>query len=83
MLLTVDKALCHPILASIYEEHAYFFKATPDRDYLVLLLYMIFEHQKGTESFWYPYFNAIQPDDLPCHWDDSVIELIEDSELKE
>jgi len=83
LLITVDKALSHEVLGPIYEEHGYFFKGTPDRDYLVLLLFMIYEHQKGPASFWHPYFTAIEPDDLPCHWDDAVIELIEDRELRE
>ena len=74
LLITVDKALQSEEIGHIYREHSYFFKATSDRDYLVLLLFLIYEHQKGKQSFWYPYFNAVEPCDLPCYWNENVIE---------
>ena len=55
LLITVEKALASPI-GFIFEKHASIFKATEDRDYLVLVLFMIYEQQKGPSSFWYPYF---------------------------
>jgi len=43
LIITVDKALKHKVLGPIYEEHSYFFKTTEDRDYLVLLLFLMYE----------------------------------------
>ena len=50
LLITVDRALASKEIGHIYQEHPYFFKATKDRDYLVLLLFLIYEHQKGPDS---------------------------------
>jgi len=63
----------------IFEKHSSIFKATEDRDYLVLLLFLIYEYQKGTKSFWNPYFEAINPGKLTCFWEDSIIEEINDT----
>lgn len=82
LLITVDKALNSSEIGFIFEEHKYLFKATEDRDYLVLLVFLIYEHQKGPNSFWYPYFAAIDPGDLPCFWDQKVIDCISDAYLK-
>ncbi|TNV79895.1 hypothetical protein FGO68_gene12039 [Halteria grandinella] len=81
LLITVDRALNSEI-GHIFEENAYFFKTTSDRDYLILLLYLIYEHGKGKKSFWYPYFNAIDPGELPCYWEDRVIFQIQDKDLR-
>lgn len=43
VLITVEKALKSEI-GYIYEKHDAIFSATNDRDYLVLLLFLIFEH---------------------------------------
>ena len=81
-MITVDKALNSPEIGFIFEEHSYLFKATSDRDYLILLVFLIYEHQKGQLSFWHPYFHAIDPGDLPCFWDEQVIACISDPLLK-
>eukprot|EP00347_Sterkiella_histriomuscorum_P009137 403342378 len=82
VLITVERALASPI-GFIFDNHASIFKATEDRDYLVLLVFLIYEHQKGTRSFWHPYFEAIDPGLLPCFWSDQTIEELADSELKD
>ncbi|CDW82727.1 set domain protein [Stylonychia lemnae] len=82
ILITVEKALNSPI-GFIFEKHSSIFKATEDRDYLILLLFVIYEHQKGTKSFWHPYFEAINPGKLTCFWEDNTIEEINDVELRE
>lgn len=43
VLITVERALSSPI-GFIFEQHASIFKATEDRDYLILLLFLIYEH---------------------------------------
>ncbi len=69
LLITVDKALRSKEIGHVFSENAFFFKNTEDRDYLVLLVFLLYEHQKGKNSFWYPYLNAIEPCSLPVEWD--------------
>jgi hypothetical protein len=77
----VDKALGSKVLGPIYNEHPYLFKSTKDRDYLVLLLFLMYEHQKGKDSLWHPYFQAIEPGELPCFWNRKVIQCLESQDL--
>jgi hypothetical protein len=42
---------------------------------------MIYEHQKGEGSFWYPYFQAVDPGSLPCYWPESIISQLDDEDL--
>ena len=47
ILITVDKALRSKEIGHVFSENAFFFKNTEDRDYLVLLVFLLYEHQKG------------------------------------
>lgn len=82
LLLTVERAKSSEI-GHIFNNHDALFKANADRDFLILLVYMVYENQKGAESFWYPYFNAIDPVDITCYWGDQYLEALDDLELKE
>ena len=42
----------------------------------------MYEHQKGSDSFWHPYFEAIDPGVMTCYWDDKVLDTLDDQELK-
>ena len=82
VLITVEKALSSEI-GFIYQKHDSIFNSTNDRDYLVLLLFLIFEHQKEEKSFWYPYFCAINPGELACYWPEQYKGWIDDKETRE
>jgi hypothetical protein len=82
VLITVEKALASEI-GFIYEKHESIFNQTNDRDYLILLLFLIYEHQKEDKSFWYPYFNAINPGELSCYWTEQKKGWIDDKEMRE
>jgi hypothetical protein len=69
LLITVDRALNSKEIGHIFKENEYFFKNTEDRDYLVLLVFLMYEIQKGLKSFWHPYFSILEDVDLPTHWD--------------
>jgi hypothetical protein len=56
----------------IFDNHESIFKADENREYLILLIFMIYEHQKGDKSFWHPYFAAINPGTLTCYWDQTI-----------
>jgi hypothetical protein len=83
LLITVDKALRSKEIGHVFSENEFFFKNTEDRDYLVLLVFLLYEHQKGKKSFWYPYLNAIEPCQLPLEWDKRLLACLEDEELIE
>jgi hypothetical protein len=70
--MTVERAKSSEI-GFVYSNHENIFKANEDRDFLILLVYVMHEYQKGKESFWHPYFNALDPTDLACYWDASYI----------
>ena len=55
ILITVERALSSEI-GFIFEKHVSIFKSTEDRDYLILLMFLIYEHQRGENSLWFPYF---------------------------
>lgn len=82
ILLTVERARSHPEIGHIFNNHDSIFKANEDRDFLTLLLMVMYEHQKGASSFWYPYFQAVDPGTLTCFWDQKILDGIDDAELK-
>lgn len=81
ILITVEKAKSSEI-GYIFSSHDKIFKSTADREFLILLVYMIYENQKGKDSFWFPYFDAINPIELPNYWGEKYLEELDDYELK-
>ena len=61
--MSVDKAMEHPHLSKIIKENPNLF--SEERHYnfeqLILLLFVVYEHQKGEDSFWWPYLD-LMPD---------------------
>jgi hypothetical protein len=81
-LITVERARSSEI-GFIFDNHENIFKATEDRDFYVLLVFLLYEFQRGTQSFWYPYFNAVDPGSLTCYWDKRYLEALDDKECQE
>ncbi len=77
MLLTPERARSSEI-GHIFENHDTIFKASVDRDYFALLVFMIYERQKKEKSFWWPYFQAVDPIDLCVYWDKKYLDVIQD-----
>ena len=44
----------HSEIAEIYRQFEDLFVANADRDFLTLVLYLIYERSKGKDSFWHP-----------------------------
>ena len=62
MLMTVDAAQNHPELGQVIDENPELFSDKKgDWEQLILALYLIYENQKGDESFWKPYID-LMPD---------------------
>ena len=52
-----------------------------DADYLILVLLLMFEWQKGDDSFWKPYLDVLPEVQLFCHWEEDEIAAAEDLSL--
>eukprot|EP00347_Sterkiella_histriomuscorum_P010062 403338831 len=81
-LITVERARSSEI-GFIFANHENVFKSSEDRDFLTLLVFMMCEFQKGDQSFWYPYFNAVDPGELTCYWDQKYLSALDDKECIE
>ena len=75
MLLTVDAAQRHPILGPIIAENPHLFSEDEKGDWeqLILVIYLIHEHLKGEESFWFPYLDLMPEITFFCHWSEDLI----------
>lgn len=68
MLISVEGARQSEI-SEVFKSHETLFVANVDRDYLILLVYVLFERTtKGDGSFWHPYFEAVQPGSYTSLW---------------
>ena len=45
-------------IGELYRNHEDLFVAHPERDHLVMVLFLMYERSKGEASFWHPYFGA-------------------------
>lgn len=80
ILLSTEKARNSEI-AEIFRAHKEMFVEHADRDFYVILLYVLFEKSKGQESDWYTYFETSQVVYVPGAWDDDKIEKFACQEL--
>ena len=78
LLITVERARTSEI-GFVFDNHESIFKATTDRDTLTLILFVMYEQSKGQDSFWYPYFQAVDPGALACYWDN--LSILDDPHL--
>ena len=70
MLLTVDGAQRHPILGQVFRENPSMFSEEEKGDWeqLTLVTLIIYEYQKGADSFWKPYLDLMPDVKFFCHW---------------
>ena len=76
MLMTVVAAQQHPVLGPIITDNPQVFsheQREGDWEQLTLVFYMIYEHQKGEDSFWKPYLDLMPDTKFFCHWDEQMI----------
>ena len=58
------------------------FVANIDRDFLILVLFILYERNKGTQSFWHPYLDVVDPGLPACYWDEAYLGKIDCPELR-
>jgi len=70
VIISLDKCLNHEIVGKIYEQNPQIFsKDNDDWEQLILTVFLMYQRQLGSESFWAPYIE-LMPDvtffcDLP------------------
>ena len=42
---------------------------------------MMYEYQKGKDSYWFPYLNLLPDVEFFCNWDEKILDLLEDEQL--
>jgi hypothetical protein len=52
----------------LLDKHPEVFKKHYDAEYLVLIIFLMYEMLKGEKSLWYPYFQIVNFSDLPMLW---------------
>ena len=84
MLMTVDRAQKHPVLGQVISENPEIFSEEEKGDWeqLTLALYIIYEYQKGEESFWKPYLDLMPDVKFFCHWPQEMILATQDGNLQ-
>lgn len=81
MVLCPSRAKRDAEIQEIFESHADLFEANVLREYFILVVFLMRERAKGTDSFWHPYFEVVQLIDQAATWPDEQIEKLVDPEL--
>ena len=82
ILITMELAHNHPIIGHVFRENPKIFtKEHDDYEQLTLTLFMMYEYQKTTESFWFPYLNLLPDVEFFCNWNKEELDAIEDPDL--
>jgi hypothetical protein len=82
MLITMELVHNHPEVGHVFKDNpGLFTKKHDDFEQLTLALFMMYEYQKGKESFWFPYLNLLPDVEFFCHWKQKWLDATEDSGL--
>lgn len=72
MLISVETARNSEI-GEVFKSHETLFVTNIDRDYFTLVVFVLYEKCKGEQSFWFPYFEGVNPGVYACLWSEDVI----------
>ena len=61
-------------IGEIYRNYEDIFVANVDRDHMTLVLYLMYERSKGTDSFYHPYFEVCELVESPALWPQEMID---------
>ena len=89
MIMSIEKAKKHEVLAKIIEENPDCFDKSQNGDWeqITLALFIFHEMTLGRNSYWYPYLRLMPDVEFSCQWeekdkhetqDDQIIEELED-----
>ena len=66
--ITINLNTDSDVLNQIYEENEYFFSVHSESSSHRMYLILMYERMKGTESFWFPYFEVIGETETILDW---------------
>ena len=74
-LMSVQKARDHEVLGNVFRENPTLFseKCSHDWEQLILFTFVIYEFQKGEESFWWPYLDLMPDFEFFCDWPEKEV----------
>ena len=83
MLITVDAAQRHEVLGPIIAENPHVFSEDEKGDWeqLTLVIFIIYEYQKGEDSFWKPYLDLMPDVKFFCHYPEDMVVATQDLNL--
>ena len=59
ILITLDQAYRNPTLKEIIDKYPIFKKESNEYEQCILALLLLWEYQKGEDSFWWPYIDLL------------------------
>lgn len=70
-------------MGPIIEQNPHLFSEDEKGDWeqLTLVLFLLYEHVQGEQSFWKPYLDLMPDVKFFCHWTDDLILATQDSNL--
>jgi hypothetical protein len=68
-MISTEKARNSEI-SHVYKNHVEIFENNGERDFFVMVLFIMYEKSKGSSSFWHPYFEVCGVYDIPAQWED-------------
>ena len=78
--MSIDKAQKHPELGKVIKENPTMFHEDVSHDWeqLILLIFVLYEYQKGEDSFWWPYLDLMPHVQFFCDWNKEEIVAVQD-----
>ena len=73
LTLSATRARQHPVLSEIFASHPDLFKSTPKRDHYALVITVMYERCLGEQSFFQPWFDAVELLDLPANFKETTL----------
>jgi hypothetical protein len=79
-LMSVQKARDHEVVGKLIRENPLLFNEDCSHDWeqLILFTFIIYEFQKGEESFWWPYLDLMPDFEFFCDWPEKEVFNVQD-----
>lgn len=75
----MEMAQNHPQIGHVFKAHPKIFTDKHDDfEQLTLCVMMMYEYQKGKDSFWFPYLNLLPDVEFFCNWNIDDLKATDD-----
>jgi len=69
-------------IGEIFKNHESIYMKNTDRDYMMLITFLVYERLKADGSFWHSYFEFVDPGTEASNWPEAAINKTDDPELR-